>query len=184
MSESHEQLEPCNKISQISNKMSLGSLYASISSLNISLSSRKISRESCSASLLKQKNDQIKELLTYRITALHYFTHELTTDLSEEAELTRKKANVSLLEKPYSEELSKNVQEDSIKSKELLDKIYNLGKDFKKERKRLDENLGKVNEIENEEEDLKERIINYEKEITKILQEKKAVNSGCQCRLF
>lgn len=164
--------------------MSLESLYASISSLNISFSSRKLSRDSCSASLLKQKNDQIKELLTNRITALHYFAQELTTELTEEAELTSKKANMSLLEKPYSEEISKIAQDSSKKTTEVLDKFYTLVKRFRKERKKLDENLKKVNEVNDEDEELKERINHYEKQIANILLEKKTVSSGCNCRVF
>ncbi|OMJ73399.1 hypothetical protein SteCoe_27931 [Stentor coeruleus] len=199
MSENHDQLVPCRRVSQFSleslyasissasrrvSQFSLESLYASISSANISLPSRQISRDSCTASLLNQKNDQIKDLLTNRITALHYFAKELTTELTEEVEFTTTKENVSLLEKPYNDEVSINIQENSIKGKELLEKIYILAKEFKKERKRLDEDLVKVSEINDEEEFLKERIDYYEKEISSILLEKKNINSGCQCRLF
>lgn len=188
MSTNETTLGSCKKASQMlsnSHKTSLESIYDSLSSFNFSILSSQVSSDSCSPSLIKQKNDQIKDLITNRITALHYFSQAFTNELEEDdAEELITESCVSVLEKAKEDQKNDEIRQENVDCKEVLEKIYTLMENYEKERRKLQEEIMEINELNEEEEDLVKKFKYYENKFAKLAMERKSENIGCQCSIY
>lgn len=181
-------LESSRNISQtLSNlhKKSLESIYDNLSSFDFSIMSSQISRDSFTPSLIKQKNDQIKDFITNRITALHYFSQAFTTELNEDDdENLITESNLSVLENTKEDTKSDEIQQENVDCKEMLEKIYTLIENHEKEKRKLQEEIMEINGLNEEEEDLMKKLKYYENKFSNLVMEKKSENVGCQCSIY
>ncbi|OMJ69240.1 hypothetical protein SteCoe_33093 [Stentor coeruleus] len=188
MSTTESPLVSCMKASQISSnshKKSLESIYDSLSSLNFSILSSQISSDSCSPSLIKQKNEQIRDFIKNRITALHYFSQVFTTELEEDTdENLITESNVSIIEKTKDDKQNDENRYENVDCKILLEEIYGLMENYEKERKKLEDEIVEINALNEEEEDLVKKLKYYENKFANLVMEKKSENVGCRCDIF
>lgn len=165
-------------------KESLDSLYSSILNYSISISDSSSSADSVAIGKIQGKNKELVEQITSRVTAFIYFTKYNQENPAESIQSSIE--GLESMQESIGKEIEHLNPEDQsfVLVSKILRDLSELKKCFEEEKTCLKSKQEELKSLETEESELCSRLQNIESKVSKLLIEKNAVKSSCECRIY